>query len=322
MLHISTEESRLINIGRLCGVLGVVAIHCRLNSPVIVSQVPEELLEQVHSWYCLLTFFPALSMLFMLSGYLFFRDVGEVYGWKENYWMKLKRRGLSLGLFYVIWTVGGFLFSVFIRKDMPEGVTIERFLDSGMGMWYIRSLMCFSLLSPLYYFIVRYLKHLTPVVCVLLSPVIPINFVWFNVYILLGAYLAYHGISLMKIASLLDWRMAVIAYFGMMVASAFWGIRVPGLVTIFVALAVCRGILLCVPIPTSFVAGSTFIYVAHFYIVGGMKKGLFALLPHEFPYYLLNMLVNFTVTPIICIAVYIVIRRFPRVCMLMTGGRG
>ncbi|MGN0836830.1 MAG: hypothetical protein ACI4OS_05255, partial [Akkermansia sp.] len=187
---------------------------------------------------------------------------------------------------------------------------------------YIRSLMCFSLLSPLYYFIVRYLKHLTLVICGILFHVIHVDFVWFNAYILLGAYLAYHGISLMKIASLLDWRVAVVAYLGMMVAAAFWGIQIPRLATLFVALAVCRGILLCVPLPTSFVAGSTFIYVAHFYIIGGMKKGLFALLPHEFPYYLLNMLVNFTVTPMICIAVYVVIRRFPRVCMLMTGGRG
>ena len=111
----------------------------------------------------------ALPFFFFVSGYFFFLAIpsGSTGAW---YWPKLRRRLATMGIPYLLWTLVAVLtLEVFRRVIMsgalhpdaaahPIGHWIKRILiDSApLTIWYLREVLIYAALSPLFYLAVRF----------------------------------------------------------------------------------------------------------------------------------------------------------------------
>lgn len=335
MTTITKEESSAIDSLRLMCVLCVVMIHsCSLDAP-FSSLISEQIKPQLNIWHHICCFMPeCLCVLFILSGYLFFRNVGDTWNWKEHYINKLKARFTTLFLFFFVWCLISIAYYIALGKynitsfsDFltgfwpPHGCDFPRW---GRGMWFIRSLIAFSILSPLYYLIVRTLKHFTPVLCLFLySFHIHITFPYFNLYLLLGCYLGYMGISLTSISKLLDWRIALflLTTLHILTKGKFISLPYSPFVNILLALIGYIGLFLKYPVNRMLTAGSTFLYAAHFYLFGGLKRVLIPILPMSLTGWVLNMILTWLACIILCYIAYRIISKSNICSLLLTGGR-
>lgn len=333
MVFITKQESKAIDGLRLISVFSVVMIHCALNNGYMQEMMSPETLKEVSQWHAFLFCSYCLPFLFFLSGYLFFRNTGEEYDVKRDYLFKLKSRISSLLLLWFVYGVLAVIFDHFVKHDpLPSGYTILHSLipykdlsDGNViakGMWFIRSLVYFSILSPIYYFVLRYAKHFALVIALILYRFdIPITFAFFNCYLLFGAYLAYHGFSFSKLTELLDWRFCFIG--GAVLAVFNFNVGLPGynLVSAVLVFNGFFGLFLKCPLPKFMTAASTFIYAAHFFLVGGFRQFFFNHLPHSLPYYVLCMVVTWAVTILALYIAYFFVSRVKVLRYLLTGGR-
>ena len=162
----------------------------------------------------------AVPIFFLISGYLFFVKLEE---WKTDVWVgKLKRRGKTLLLPYLLWNLISIVFALailylnyFFRGDAAPDVVdwfksyggLRIFWDGRDGLyphdfpfWFIRDLMVFMVLSPILFY---YVKK-TGIVGLVILYLAYILVLWKNVpgfsaeglfYFSLGAYLSIHGID-------------------------------------------------------------------------------------------------------------------------------
>lgn len=162
----------------------------------------------------------AVPLFFLISGYLFFIGLEE---WDKDKWLKkLKRRGKTLLIPYLIWNVIAIVFAFFLlyfrsRSNGTEIPTamgwyreiggLRSFWDATKGnypynypLWFIRDLMVIVLVSPLIY---QFVKRTKIIGLILLfipyffekNPTIPglsaEGFFFFS----LGAYLSIHKLD-------------------------------------------------------------------------------------------------------------------------------
>lgn len=331
MIIISKEESSAIDYLRLCCVLTVVMIHSTLNPPDIAAIIGESDMAIVTMKNHILCLFPALPLLFLLSGYLFFRGMGEQYDWNRDYFQKIKSRSSALFLFYLVYCLLSLIFEIIVKHSpLP---TCSEFISGlipsdpmthpmGRGMWYIRSLIIFTFLSPVYYIVIRSLKHFClPLFFVLLSQNWPIDYAYFNCWLLLGAYLAYSGITLSSIAHHFDWRITLPLAVIIHIANILWQLPCPGYMEAFFFLVGSISFFSHLKIAPTLTASGTFIYVFHFYLVGALKHLFFRYLPHDMWAYNVNMLMTWGTSVLICFFLFLVIRRSKHLCLILTGGR-
>lgn len=103
MVTISQTESRTINALRFICLLCVVMIHCAAHAqPEAVAGVSSEVYQTAKQCHAFYTSLPCLQILFILSGYLFFRNVSDSWNRHRDYLGKLKSRLVSLCLPYLI----------------------------------------------------------------------------------------------------------------------------------------------------------------------------------------------------------------------------
>lgn len=332
MVSISKEESSALNALRLFCVLSVVMIHCLPNPPDMAAVIGATDMAKVTVWHHVFCLFPALQLLFLVSGYLFFRGIGQLYDWKRDYIKKIRGRFIGLFLLYFVYCILGLIFNIVVKHEpLPS---ISEFIyglwpldpmksPMGKGMWYIRSLIIFTFLSPLYYIVIRTLKHFClPLFFILLHLGWSITFAYFNCWLFLGAYLAYSGITLSSIARHFDWRITLPLAILIHVANALWQLPCPNFVQEFLFLVGSISLFSRIKIAPILTASSTFMYVFHFFLVGALKHMFFRLLPHEMWAYNANMLMTWGTSILICFLLFLVIRRSKYLCLILTGGRG
>ena len=112
----------------------------------------------------------AVPLYFIISGYLFFKNYTSV---KESYLKKLKSRTRSLIVPYLIWAFISALFmyvlsfiNVFSQTAIvQESVTngplclLSSFINPpAFQLWYVQQLIIFTLISPLFYLLIKYTK--------------------------------------------------------------------------------------------------------------------------------------------------------------------
>lgn len=332
MVNISKEESSALNALRLCCVLTVVMIHSSLNVPDIASAIGESDMKITSMWYHIYCLFPSLQLLFLISGYLFFRGIHDQYNWKRDYLKKIQGRYVALFLFYIVYCILSLVFRIVV-KHHPIPSFFE-FLQGfwpldpmqrpvGAGMWYVRSLIAFTFLSPIYYIVIKHLRNFCiPAFMVLSKCPLPIDFAYFNCWLFLGAYLAYSGITLSSIAQHFDWRITLPLAITVHVVTKLWHLPSPFLLEEFLFLVGCIGLFSHVRIAPILTASSTFIYAFHFFIIGAAKHLYFRFLPHETWAYNLNILLTWATAVLLCFILFLVIRRLKYLPILLMGGRG
>ena len=322
----SAPESQAINSLRFLCIVSVVMLHSHVNQ----YATPETLtfLKQMNRVFYI---FSPLPVLFLLSGYLFFYHVGERYRLKEDYGRKLRSRVKGLLVPYLIWNTVGLAVTCVLNKDF----IIHSFNDflncywpldpmghpEGRAIWFIRNLLFFSIVSPIYYWVVKYLKHFTLLLIAgLYLWDLPVDYLYFNVYLLAGSYLGYYKISLAKLASLVSWKTGAMIYMVLMLVHVFFQVRIYFLE--FIPFFVLYGLLLKHKLPEALSHSSMFIYVSHLYIAYAVTHRYVALLPAADWALLVAMPLSFVTTFGICYFTYLVLHRFsPKLVGWLTGGR-
>ncbi len=319
MVTIDKRESEAINTIRFICILTVAMVHCYPpHSSLIANQLVTQIIPKLDSYFAASCFCEeALGVFFLISGYLFFRSTScQNYSLNSDYLTKMKSRLLSLVLFYLVWTSVGFTvhclkigalpadWETFICGYWPLSSTAYTW---DKGLWFIRSLIIFTLLSPAYYLAIKYLKHLIPLIILLLSlHEIPINFPYFNIYLLLGSYLACMGINLKTIADLFDWKISlfILLLLQILVKSGILHLPVIWPISVLLFLAVFMKIFLNRPLPPEITLATAFVYAAHFYPAAIFKVVFFHILPNNMAGYILNMSLSCVCTVSLCVLGY------------------
>lgn len=157
------QESRAINSLRFICIVFLVLLHTQVLHLADVS-----ISATITKWQNLVSI-PFLQILFVISGFLFFYK-SNTYSTKS--WLlsvypdKLRKRIKTLLIPYTIWCVIAIIYNYYVKHIQVDNVVMQ-FWDTGSGnpvgkaMWYIRSLIVFSVLSPLYYWAIRIMRHFT-----------------------------------------------------------------------------------------------------------------------------------------------------------------
>ena len=165
----------------------------------------------------------AVPVFYFISAYLFYRTFDGTW---NNYKEKIKRRVRSLLVPYLIFSTVGYVKSVIFSGDLGGGNLSDYLLSlwesNTMPLWFIRELMAFSLLAPIFWEMLR-----RPVLAVTIFIVIVIlacfgyvpyrSFVyWIPVY-MMGAALnskkAYEMLNLRQVCRSYFGIIAVLCYF-------------------------------------------------------------------------------------------------------------
>lgn len=333
MVRITEQESKAIDGLRLISVFSVVMIHCALNNGYMLEMMSPDITKEVSRWHYFLFCSYCLPFLFLLSGYLFFRNTGDSYNIKIDYLYKLKSRIYSLLLLWFVYGVLAVLFDCIItHSPLPSGHDVFHSIlpyenpsngyTIARGMWFIRSLVYFAILSPIYYLVLKYTKHFALVIALILYHFpFPITYTFFNCYLLIGAYLAYNGFSFCKLEKILDWRICFVSGAVLAVFNFFIGFPGYNLVSAVLVFNGFFGFFLKYPLPKFITAASTFIYAAHFFLIGGCRQFFFNHLPHSLPFYVLCMVLTWAVTILALYIAYFFVSRVKVLRYLLTGGR-
>ncbi len=341
MITLSPAEGKMINRLRFFSLLCVVMIHSAVHrQPEALEQISATIYEQAATWHRLFYCCNPLFLLFILSGYLFFRNADDSWSFRKDYLSKLKSRLTGLLTPYLVWCTFYLLFG-YVRGGCSGSLSFEMLLNAywplsparhvaAPGFWFIRSLICFSLLSPLYYLVYRYLKHFTLPLCLTLALCnLPLDFCYFNWPLLLGGYLAYSGITLGKIVELLPWKPALGAALLLSILSLFCPTALPGDVREIIKLlalilwgAGLAGLFMRCPLPSFCTpAAGMFLYATHFIICGKIGTRLVRYLPVNLPMLVADMWLTFALGTAVCLTLYAVVKRCPKLAAVLTGGR-
>ena len=218
------------------------------------------------------------------------------------------------------------------HEPWPQGVGnfMMQFWDAheghpiGKAMWYIKSLMVFTVLSPVYYYTVRWLKHFVPIgVLMLWGLNIPIDYPWFNVWLLLGAYLSIMEFSLKDIVDKLDWRICLAMYLLLKVLLFVdilpFNPSIPMALCCFLGLF---GLLMKWNISSELALTSSFIYFAHPYVTGVRNIYIKFVDTSSFLSCFLIWILTATTVFLACYMLFRFMKRFtPKFLSIMTGDR-
>lgn len=337
MVTISETEGNMINRLRFFSLLSVVMIHSSVyKQPEAEAALAEPVMQCVKQWHSLFVSSHALVVLFIISGYLFFRKASESWSFRNDYLGKLRSRLSGLLTPYLVWCTLYIAYKVFRSHfELSAGNLLHAYWPlsptehvAAPGFWFIRSLICFSLLSPLYYLVYRYLKHFTLLLCLALSLCkLPPDFCYFNWPLLLGGYLAYSGITLTRITELFPWKPALLGACALSVAAAF--APLPD----FVKLAFSQpsvvlwgaglsGLFLRCPLPSCCTpSAGMFLYASHFIICGFISVFLLRYLPINLPMVVADMWLTWFLATCVCLGMFAVVKRVPHLTAILTGGR-
>ena len=270
-----------------------------------------------------------LEIMFIISGFLFFAKEHTLS--KNIYIKKLKSRIKSLLIPYILWCILGYIHNILLGTEY-EGNILDQIQHlfwgspiltgspAGKALWFIRNLIVFALFSPIYYAIVKYLKHFTLIIIFFSSLFISSKFPFFNPYILLGVYLAINKISIEKICNRFP---DILIFFVTAIIYILYCFRfIPGLIITMLLFIILYRIVERTSTPRIFITSSTFLYMSHLYITGPIKTILIAVLPNNIICNIFALIATFVLTIMICIGTYIVLKKsMPRFLGIITGGR-
>ena len=279
----------------------------------------------------------AVPTFFAISGYLFFRG----YEPKDTL-AKWKRRVFSLLIPYLVWNLIGYFYLVIpsyipalaAHINHPMTFSWKSFFTTllmGYSVnWFLRCLILFVLLSPLFYFLLknRYVGVLTLAALFVLGVLFSKYFLY-GAFYFCGAYLAMQGGALVEKRYPLPQKLIAIGLLTAIAAfCAFSGFHIPSAIS---------AILLLIGIALVWIAGdflaisgkvpaclniSFFLYVAHEYLLEALEKGFYILLGKTFYGAVIDYFVAPLITVTLLTAISFLLRRSKVLWLLLAGSRG
>lgn len=328
---ITHEESLAINTLRLLCIISVVMIHSN-----VFKYTPNELLPSIKIIHNLFIVLPNLEILFMLSGFLFFYNIDVEENFRETYVKKIKKRITGLFIPYLIWNTIGLLVGLYIKPSAD--IHVESLSDIFLGywpldpmghpfgraIWFIRNLIFFSLISPLYFYLIKYLKHFFLIIVIVTWYVnIPVDYLYFNTYLLLGAYLGYYKVSIYEIISKINWKLYLLCFIPLLYVHSLYESNII-ITIIYVLWSFCTFLSISMKCPINYNISSLgmFIYVSHLYINYGITNAIISHFEKNLLSLSLTMLTSCIITISICIIAYKILKRFtPKMLNILIGGR-
>ena len=203
---ISNEHSHKIHVIYLILIMMVLYFHGYYNEAEIYPFAQAlQVVGSGNGLWCV-----ANTMFFLLSGMLFFNGIESVKGC----FLKMKKRVRSLLVPYVIWNVIFIFWYIalqnlpgidsFINSDIVGSLTKNGLLDAlrvlywepaNFPLWFVRDLMIMVVLSPVLYYLIKYLKWIAPILLVVISPLVNLHV---SPFFILGGCIAMHS-SLEKV---------------------------------------------------------------------------------------------------------------------------
>lgn len=299
--------------------------------------------------------FERLPALVLFSGFLFFRSgfSARIYG------KNLKRRAKSLLVPYLFWNAAAVVYYLLLQYwllrhgETPDSKLIVNYTLHDWKMafwnapiapqfWFIRNLMIVSVISPLFYLLIRYLKTFGLVLIALpwflgIRVQIGINMAMevslFHFFFAAGAWLALRKENfVLRMMPHWGWTGIVV-----LLSACFQVYRyVAGLPAVEVVdkLGLCASVVFFIALSGKLISSgklkvnvplcqsSFFIFATHFIPVGIVKMLLMNVLPETPWSYFLIHIVCFVVVLGFCLGVYKLLHRLtPRFLSVITGGR-
>lgn len=362
----SPNVSKAISIARFPLMIGILFIHNRsIVTDDNLSGAGYDIYRLIYTFGSELFSSICVPAFFFISGYLFFSNVEN---FNTNiYVFKLRKRLTSLVIPYIIWNAipaiivivkgllgedGGREFSVrwflsFYWDYTSGGDVVNIFgwhvpvsFPINGSLWFVRDLTIMSVLSPIVYFVMRYLKF----VGVLTFVILYVFTIWPHTIFLmgatslcffsLGAYFSIHQKDFERFErlsrrSFLFWLLAVVLLYCLHLESVLNLILVRACnvlgVFAFIGIVVYWVTHYRVLLPRICTESVFFVYAAHTIYINAVV-GVY-LLPAIIPgqHYLLLLLKYLLATLVtwaICVCIYMFLKRtIPNVLMIMNGGR-
>lgn len=327
---ITFQESKAINSIRFTCIIFLILLHTRithLTPPTVTDSLAK--LENIFN-------IPFLPILFLLSGYLFFQNISIKFERKQlihTWFNKLQRRIKTLIIPYIIWCIVAIIYNYYVKEiDFPQNPSnfIMQFWDANMGhpigkaMWYIKNLILFSMLSPLYFYIIKWGKHLILLsIIIFISIDLPIDFPYFNMYLLLGSYIALLGFSLEKIANFFNWKLCLTFYIASKIVQLFFpNVIIPSFFNFTLCTIGLIGVYLKYNFKNTVVATSSFLYFIHPYFTGIRNIYIKINNTDSIPLYFSIWVLTAITVIIICMFLYFLFKRYmPKLLSIVTGDR-
>lgn len=293
----------------------------------------------------------AVPAFFIFSGYFFFLPLKDnlTFSWLQERW---KKRIHTLLIPYLFWNL---LFIIiicikngafsFIGLDIGEEFETVRRLDIfnwiwtgpvDFPLWYLRDLICMTVLAPVFFFLCKYLKAGAPLILIIfyLSGLsIPITGMGSTAitFFGLGAFFGINRINIIEFCTQIKWPSIIIASIGLLLATIFNGNSIYGILErsfIIFAIIACVNLTDALSdksiLNLASLSGTVFfIYAAHEIFILGWTKGLCLRI---FGDGLAGSWISYFLVPVIVLAVcllfYNIINRImPRTLAFACGGR-
>lgn len=147
----------------------------------------------------------AVPMFFMLSGMLFFNGIFTV----KDCFPKMKKRVRSLLIPYILWNIFFVVWYVILQNlpglsaSINNNITGKVFTPNiisniyelfwtpvNFPLWFLRDLIVMVAISPILYYVIKYLKWFAPIIVLSLSPFVHLPI---SSFFLLGGCIAMHS---------------------------------------------------------------------------------------------------------------------------------
>ena len=324
-----------IDILRLVCVLLVVPRHCPYS-----HRVPIPPCGLVRNFECFFSTFPSLDILFFLSGFLFFVNLGPDADFCASWLAKLRRRAATLFVPYLAWTTALFVWNAIFHR-FPEWMSpsdivhvLRFYIEGGFGLWYLKTLMIAALAAPAYWLAFKALGRFSvPVglaICIL--RVSPVDRLFFNPWYFLGACLAFEGVDLNKaVRGLRRFLPAAFVAFLLFQTLRAANVCIPrcvGFVPYLLAasfFSACTGVdIRKYPRLRVMCEASMFLYVSHIFVAWPVGRLVPVFIPLKSGVSASAAFIVRTVLTIVAdFALFLVLRKFaPKTLSVITGGRG
>ena len=333
-------------------IIGVVLVHTNIYALVEMwegapPQWPEWLI-YIFNYLCLIVFPARVPLLFIISGYFFFRNSSKTD--RTFFINKYRKRVDSLLIPYIAWNTIAIII-LYLRFNLiaKEGYTAADYLsgfwdfsqrpDNGPAnrpLWYLRDLMIVSIFAPLLYQLLKrratailYFAIIT--VCYITNTGISVTgfggdaFMFFPI----GAYIAIHKIDITKIPTYIGITTLVLYIPSQLVLN-----HIDDSATVFLVTTIIKTIATFYIVtlllrkriigPTPGLTKICFVlYALHGIIIGPTIKALYTLLNSTNPFILLFI---YIITPVIMVIVAFTIDKLlqthaPRLGKIITGNR-